>query len=136
MAGGGGGTCNEPLPAHARPTSTPLAILKGDGTGFVVMSLWYAPPLQICGTGRSNLALHEININSYQAVQRAGIGLIAEPVTSAVIVGEKVVYTDSQGKVHDVTSQLNQTFVAGGAISDVTRNGGLRFQQTGWTEVP
>ncbi len=133
---GSNGTCNEPLPAHARPTSTPLAILKGDGTGFVIMSLWYAPPLETCGTGRSYLTLHDININSYQAVQRAGFGLIDEPVTAAVIVDKKVVYTDSQGKVHDVTSQLNQTFVAGGAISDTTRNGGLRFQQTGWTEVP
>ncbi len=134
--GGGGGTCSQLIPAHARPTSTPLAILKGDGSGFVIMSLWYAPPLVVCGTGRSYLALHEININSRLAVQKAGIALVAEPVTSAVIVGEKVVYTDSQGKVHDVTSQLNQTFVAGGAISDTTRNGGLRFQQTGWTEVP
>lgn len=134
--GGGAGSCSQDLPANARPTSTPLAILKADGAGFQIISLWYAPPEAVCGSGRSYLALHEVNVNSNQIVQKAGFGLIDEPVTSAVIVGKKVVYTDSQGKVHDVSNQLNQTFVAGGAISDLTRNGGLRFQQTGWMEVP
>ncbi|MDX2024225.1 MAG: LamG-like jellyroll fold domain-containing protein [Deltaproteobacteria bacterium] len=132
----GAGACTQVLPANARPTSTPLAVLKADGTGFLIMSLWYAPPTTVCGFGRSYLLLHTMDVGSYALKQRAGLGLVNEAVTSAVIVDKKVVYTDSQGKVHDVTNQLNQTFLAGGAISDVTRNGGLRFQQTGWMELP
>ena len=36
----------------------------------------------------------------------------------------------------DITNNLGQTFVVGGAISPVTRNGGVRFQRTGWNELP
>ncbi|MDX2023867.1 MAG: LamG-like jellyroll fold domain-containing protein [Deltaproteobacteria bacterium] len=132
----GAGACTQSLPANSRPTGTPLAILKADGTGFVIMSLWFAPPTNVCGQGRSYLLVHTMELGGVGFKQRAGLGLVNEAVTSAVIVDKKVVYTDSQGKVHDVTDQLNQTFLAGGAISDVTRNGGLRFQQTGWVEVP
>ena len=49
--------------------------------------------------------------------------------------GDKVVYTDSTG-AHDITSQLLQEFVVGGAISDLTKNGGERYQLTGRQELP
>jgi len=136
MGNSGAGACTQVLPPNARPTGTPLAILKADGTGFLIMSIWYSPSTTICGVGRSYLLLHTMDVGSKAVTQQAGVGLVNEAVTSAVIVDKKVVYTDSQGKVHDVTSQLNQTFLSGGAISDTTRNGGLRFQQTGWMEVP
>jgi hypothetical protein len=132
----GAGSCTQVLPPNARPTGTPLAILKADGTGFLIMSIWFAPALNICAFGRSYLLLHTMDVGGKSFKQQAGIGLVNEAVTSAVIVDKKVVYTDSQGKVHDVTSELNQTFLSGGAISDTSRNGGLRFQQTGWLEVP
>jgi hypothetical protein len=133
----GAGSCTQMLPLNARPTGTPLAVLKYDGSGFLIMSIWFSPPVNVCGLGRSYLLLHTMDIGGKGGFkQQAGFGLVNEAITAAVIVDKKVVYTDSQGKVHDVTSQLNQTFLSGGAISDTSRNGGLRFQQTGWMEVP
>ena len=32
------------LPATARPTGTPVAVLRSDGTGFQLFTTWYDPP--------------------------------------------------------------------------------------------
>jgi len=71
---------------------------------------------------------------------KAGLTLAAQPVTSAIIAGDKVLYSRRNAagapEVIDISSQLNQTFVVGGAISPNTLNGGQRFRQTGWNELP
>jgi len=136
----GVGTCvpSDFIPVEARPTGTPLAILKSDGTGFQFMVLWYIPPKNGCDKGTTYLTLHNVNVGlpTNIVTQLKGITLSNEPVTSTVISGEKVVFIDSKG-VNDVTGNLGMTFTVGGALgAGPATGGGLRYNTTGWTEVP
>jgi hypothetical protein len=132
-------TCTTLIPNDARPTSSPMAVLKADGSGFQLFTLWYTGTTTGCGQGQSYLTLHEVTAIGGVTV-KAGLTLAAQPVTSAIIAGDKVLYSRRNAagapEVVDITTQLNQTFVVGGAISPNTLNGGLRFRQTGWNELP
>jgi hypothetical protein len=130
-----GGVCNSPLPPDARPASTPSAILKADGTGFQIFALWYQPAPDGCSKGVTYFTLHEIQVSG-SIVQKAGFKIASEPVTSTILVGGRLFYIDSQKGAVDLTAQINQKFTQGGAISSATKNGGLRFQMTGWQELP
>ncbi|HEY4186374.1 MAG TPA: PilC/PilY family type IV pilus protein, partial [Polyangia bacterium] len=46
-----GSNCLVNMPATARPMSTPLAVLKQDGSGFLALSTWYVPADSGCGKG-------------------------------------------------------------------------------------
>jgi hypothetical protein len=130
-----GGVCKSALPPDARPASTPSAILKSDGTGFQIFTLWYRPAPDGCTKGATYFTLHEISVAG-SVVQKAGFKIADEPVTSTILVGGRLFYIDSQKGAVDLTAQINQKFTQGGAISATTRNGGLRFQMTGWQELP
>ena len=132
-------TCTTLIPNDARPTATPMAVLKADGSGFQIFTLWYSGSNTGCGQGVTYLTLHEITSIGGVTV-KAGLTLTNQPVTSAIITGDKVLFskrgTNGAAELVDITSQLNQTFVVGGAISPNTLNGGLRYKQTGWNELP
>jgi len=127
------------IPLDSRPTSTPLAILKSDGTGFQFITLWYQPPQTGCDLGNTYLTVHEVDVGNANTnsiiTQKTGLELAQEPVTSAIIAGEKIVFIDSDG-VHDITQSLGMSFVVGSALNTAASNGGLRYQTTGWREMP
>lgn len=131
-----GTLCNSYLPATARPSSTPTAVLRSDGSGFQIYSVWYVPT-NGCAKGTTYFAVHELTPGAtLQVVQKGGLTLANEPVAGTVVVNGKLVFVDSQNAVTDITGRLGIKFAEGGSISYVTRNGGLRFQTTGWTELP
>jgi hypothetical protein len=59
-------SCNGSLPRNgsgnviSRPSGTPIVFLKEDGSGFQVMTLWYAQSLDGCRQGTSHLTIHEV----------------------------------------------------------------------------
>ncbi len=134
-----GNTCLSLIPNDARPTATPMAVLKADGSGFQIFTLWYSGSTTGCGQGQTFLTLHEVTSIGGVTV-KAGLTLANQPVTSAIIAGDKVLYSRRSAsgapEIVDITSQMNQTFVVGGAISPNTLNGGMRLRQTGWNELP
>lgn len=124
------GTCEQAMPTTARPTSTPLAILRRDGAGFQFMSLWYAPDAEGCGKGRTYFAMHEL-LND-RVVQHQGMEIAQEPVTSAVIVGSHVYILGSDG-ARRMDSNFLPVFVQG-LSSPTPYNGEGAFRQLSWTE--
>jgi len=125
------GNCIESLPAHARPTATPTAILKADGSGFLLLSMWYAQDANGCGKGTTWLNLHTVIGDTARQIQGLRIG--DEPVTSPVIVGGRIYVVGSQGAL-EIGSNLAAT-VSAGASTPRPDVGAGRFGTLGWTEV-
>ena len=126
------GTCTTPLPANARPTGTPLAVLKEDGSGFQVISLWYVPGAGGCTRGVTYLAIHELRLASATVTQKYGGWLANEPVTSAAFVNNKLVFADATG-ARDVSNYTGMPrFKPAPPGTFVSQE---RVRQTMWTEV-
>ncbi len=128
-----GKTCVEPMPAKARPASTPTAVLRSDGQGFQVFSLWYASSPTGCDKGKAYLTIHEVTESSGVS-QKAGIKVGDEPITSAVFVGGSLVFASEQG-VTDVTSGLPSSTKIVPAMPKNTGSG-ERFRRIMWRESP
>lgn len=126
-----GGGCTSLLPTTARPTTTPLAILKKDGSGFQMMSMWYAQDLNGCSKGVTWLALHEVVGN--KATQIQGLKVADEPVTSPVVVNGRILVVGSQGTV-DIGGDIEASFSAGNASPTSNIGAGI-FRMLGWMEV-
>jgi len=94
---GAAGSCTTPMPANARPTATPLAVLKEDGSGFQVITLWYVAGPGGCTKGSTYLTIHELRLTTAAVTQKYGGLLSNEPVTSAAFVGNKLVFADATG---------------------------------------
>jgi hypothetical protein len=125
-----GATCLQALPAAARPNSTPTAILRTDGQGFLVMATWYLPASNGCSDGITYLTVHELNLAT-GLKQRFAKKLVSEPITSTVFVDGKLMFAAQSG-VTDLTPSLpvNLRFSSGSGGS------GPRFLRTSWSEMP
>jgi len=126
--------CDTILPANARPTSTPLGILKADGNGFQVVTMWYAPPSNVCDDGQTFLTIHQMASNA--VTQRLGYTipkLLKNPATSPVIIGGHVYVFGGAGGSTDVTPFLPDTIAAGSAVQASPYSG--QFARFNWTEV-
>ncbi len=125
-----GTVCLQTLPAAARPNSTPTAVLRADGDGFVVIGTWYLPAVNGCNDGTTYLTVHEYSVKT-GLKQRFAKKLVSEPVTSTVFVDGKLMFA-AQGGVTDLTTtmplDLKFTQALGGT--------GARYLRTSWTESP
>lgn len=125
------GTCAKSMPTNARPTATPMALLKKDGSGFQLMSMWYAPDTAGCTKGATWLVLHQVIGRTVTQVQ--GMQVANEPVTSPVIAGGRIFVVGSNGTI-EITGNLEATISRGSASP--TDNVGIgTFNQLSWTEV-
>jgi hypothetical protein len=129
-----GKTCISPLPTTARPNATPTAVLKKDGSGFQVVGTWYQPAVDGCATGATYLTIHEFTVTG-GVVQKFGMKLASEPVTSTVFVGGKLMFV-KQGGVTDLTSMLPPGLTWGPGVNAGPPGGNERLRVLGWTEVP
>jgi hypothetical protein len=125
-----GKTCLSALPAAARPNSTPSAILRADGQGFVAIATWYVPAVDGCNDGSTYVTVHEYNLGT-GLKQRFAKRLVSEPVTSTVFVGGKLMFAAQSG-VSDLTPSLpgDLTFTRGSGGSTGP------YRRTSWVESP
>jgi hypothetical protein len=130
------GICNpaDVVPVMARPMGTPMGILKRDGTGFLLMSLWYVPDSIGCTKGKTYMALHEIQGSTLTQKQGMELGFAQEPITSVVVVNGRLYVVSSQG-LRNIGGDINATFVTGSAQSPSAGVGVGRYNLSGWTEM-
>jgi len=132
VAGDGTVVCDAPLPTTARPTSTPLGILKADGNGFQVVTMWYAAPANVCNPGQTYLTIHQMTSDA--VTQRLGYMVqTTNPATSPVVVGGRVFVFGGTGAADDVTPFLPDSIVPGSAVQASPYSG--QFSRFNWTEV-
>lgn len=124
-----GGGCSKRLPTSARPTSTPLAILKRDAAGFALVSMWYAPDAASCGKGTTWLTLHEVVGD--EVVQKQGLLVGNEPINGPVVVGGQILVIGANGP-RNITGDIAATFAPGVASPHPSAEG--LFQMLGWME--
>ena len=124
--------CDSVLPTNARPTSTPLGVLKADGNGFQVVTMWYAAPSNVCDTGKTYLTIHQMASNA--VTQRLGYLVTStNPATSPVIIGGRVYVFGGTTTFDDVTPFLPDTIGAGSAVQATPYSG--QFGRFNWTEL-
>jgi hypothetical protein len=131
-----GGSCTTPLGAGARPMGTPIAILKADASGFIVMSMWYVPDLAGCGKGTTYLQLHQLSAvtgGASTVTLKQAIQVSNEPVSSPIVVGGKIVILTSSGP-QTLNSSINLNFVVGQATTTNGTSNGDPFKVLGWSE--
>ncbi len=124
-----GQTCLTPLPARVRPLSTPMAIPKADGTGFFILSNWYAPATGGCGKGSTYFQVHEFAGTTPRL--RQAFKVADEPVLSPVIVGGRLMVSSSKGPVMvdaNVTTHVVNARPPAAAAGEV-------FDMGGWREI-
>jgi hypothetical protein len=124
------GACTTALPSNARPLATPTAIIKPDGTGFVVLSNWYAPPGNGCGKGATYFQMHDFSGSTVTLKQAMKIA--DEPVVNPIIVNGNLMISSSNGPVN-VSNSTSLKVIS--AKLPVHNNVGDPFQMTSWTEV-
>jgi hypothetical protein len=127
-----GGACVLTMPATARPMSTPLAVLKQDGSGFITLSTWYVPAASGCGKGATYMQIHEYD--SGQAILNQALKVGDEPVSAPIVVGGKIMVMSSAGPVV-INGSVLQNFVVG---TSTPANNGVSaepFKILGWTEL-
>lgn len=128
------GVCSAYLPANARPIATPSAVLREDGQGAKVLTLWFAPPGS-CGRGTTYLTVHDLTVTAAGEVvkQSAGLSLGQGAVMGTTVVGGTMYAATSEGVV-DIAQVAGITFKpplitgSNGAIFS-------RFQKLSWTEL-
>ncbi|HJX62452.1 MAG TPA: hypothetical protein VJ860_00705 [Polyangia bacterium] len=132
LATDGSVVCDTQMPVTARPTSTPLGILKADGNGFEVVTMWYAAPSSVCDVGKTYLTIHQMTSNA--VTQRLGYMVTStNPATSPVIIGGRVYVFGGTTTFDDVTPFLPDAISAGSAVQASPYSG--QFSRFNWTEV-
>jgi len=126
-------TCLTPMPATARPTSTPLGILLADASGFEILTMWYVPPVDACTRGQTYLTIHRMTASTGTITQKLGAAVASEPVTSPIILGGRVYIFGSSGAI-EITNLMPSSIVAGRAVPTTTSATG-NFIRYSWTEV-
>ena len=115
MASDGTAICDTPLPTNARPTSTPLGVLKADGNGFQVVTVWYAAPSNVCDTGKAYLTVHQMASNA--VTQRLGYPIRStNPAVSPVMVGGRVYLFGGATTFEDITPFFPDSFGPGRGV--------------------
>jgi hypothetical protein len=131
------------LPATARPTGTPVAVLRSDATGFQLYTTWYDPPK----TTWDNCAASATSGNSYITVhqfltggsggwaQLYGWMIPQQYVTGVQFAGNTlfITYGDGTAPGTPTAGTFNQTFLTP-SQSSMGRLAGDRFVKTAWTE--
>jgi hypothetical protein len=129
------------LPATARPTGTPVAVVRGDGGGFQLFTTWYDPPKanwdNCAGSstnGNSYVTLHEFLSNG-QWAQIAGREYPQQYVTGIQFVGTTIFITfgTSGSAPNPTTDNFGQNFKPI-TPKDVSALSGDQFITTAWTE--
>jgi hypothetical protein len=134
VTGAAGTSCLQALPATARPNATPMAVLKMDGSGFQLISTWYQPPVDACNQGVTYLTIHDFTVTG-GVVQKFGMKVASEPVTSAVFVGGRLMFVTKAG-VTDLTSVLPSS-ASYAPIAKASPAGSTeRFRKLAWMEEP
>jgi hypothetical protein len=129
-----GTSCVETLPAGARPNATPMAVLKKDGSGFILISTWYLPPADACHDGLTYLIIQDYTITTGIKTTFA-TKLASEPVTSAVFVGGKLMFVKQAG-VTDLTTMLPAAVSFSPLVGGGAPGGAEKFRKLGWMEFP
>ncbi|MES1208282.1 MAG: hypothetical protein ABUS79_20290, partial [Pseudomonadota bacterium] len=127
-----GSDCLLDMPITARPMSTPLAVLKQDGSGFLALSSWYVPAAAGCGKGTSYMQIHQYTAG--QAILKQALKVGDEPVSAPIVVGGKIMVMSSTGPVV-INGSVLQNFVVG---QSTPANNGVSaepFKILGWTEL-
>ena len=129
------------LPTEARPTGTPVAILRSDGNGFQIFTTWYKPPLATwdnCAGSSSNgdsyITLHEFLANGTWA-QLYGLKVEHQYVTGVQFLGTTLFITTGDGRTPSLPpggGNFGQSF---SPVQQSLRSlSGDRFVKTAWTE--
>ncbi|MBC8133104.1 MAG: hypothetical protein H7X95_09000, partial [Deltaproteobacteria bacterium] len=92
-----GTDCLMDMPLTARPMSTPLAVLKQDGSGFLALSTWYVPAESGCGKGTTYMQIHQYTAG--QSILKQALKVGDEPVSAPIVVGGKIMVMSSAGPV-------------------------------------
>jgi hypothetical protein len=134
------GKCTAALGERARPTSTPLAVLKinenKEVDGFILLSLWYVPDQGGCTKGATYAAVHRVDSGTDVVVKQIeGEKLGDEPVVGAVVASGKLVVATADGPKIVSTPGLGQfSPLPPGTGSTTTLID--RYRQVNWTELP
>jgi hypothetical protein len=131
-----GANCVTALPTAARPMGTPIAILKADASGFVLLSMWYVPDSAGCGKGTTYLQVHQLSAvsnGSSSVTLKQAIKIADEPVSSPIVVGGKIVILSANGPV-TLNGSLNQAFAVGQASPNKDGVPLEPFKMLGWFE--
>jgi len=127
-----GSNCLMDMPLTARPMSTPLAVLKQDGSGFLALSTWYVPADSGCGKGATYMQIHQYTAG--QSILKQALKVGDEPVSAPIVVGGKIMVMSSTGPVV-INGSVLQNFVVG---TSTPANNGVSaepFKILGWTEL-
>ena len=128
------------LPNSARPTGTPVAVIRSDGTGFQILTTWYDPPAanwdncpDSSTNGNSYVTLHEFLSNGTWA-QLYGLQIQHQYVTGVQFVGTTLFITagDGTSPFTPPGGNLGQNFIS--ANQSHQSLSGDRFIKTAWTE--
>lgn len=125
-------SCKTSMPLAARPTATPLGVLRSDASGFQVMTIWYVPAPDGCSKGTSYLTIHQMSTGTNTVTQRMGVAVANEPVTSPIVMNGHVYVIGSSGPI-DITNSVPDVFAPGRAVSP-SSYGGI-FTRINWTEL-
>ncbi|MGO9665471.1 MAG: hypothetical protein ACLP66_19420 [Polyangia bacterium] len=130
------------MPNTARPTGTPVAVIRSDGTGFQILTTWYDPPKanwdncpNSSTNGNSYVTLHEF-LSGGTWAQLYGMQIQHQYVTGVQFVGTTLFITSGDGSAPWAPTanggNLGQGFVS---VDQVMKSlSGDRFIRTAWTE--
>jgi hypothetical protein len=122
-------SCTSGLPAGSRPMGSPTAILRQDGDGFALVTLWYWPDGGGCSKGKGFLTVHMVSASAETVTQVHGQDVGNEPVIGAVFAGGKLVVVRMLGAENVSVAGMN---LVGNGLS----GGGGRYRRTSWVETP
>jgi hypothetical protein len=123
-------TCLTAMPTNARPTATPIGVLKADASGFQVYTMWYAPAPDGCTKGQTYFTAHEMSAGAVS--QRVGAMVASEPVTSPVIMRGQILIFGAGG-AYNITNVAPDSVTAGLALPP--SGGTSSFTRYSWYEV-
>jgi hypothetical protein len=125
-------TCMTAMPSTARPTSTPLGILRKDADGFQVFTMWYVPGADGCSKGATYLTVHQLLTSTGTVSQRLGTLVANEPATSPLILRGRLYVFGANGAI-EITSRLPDTISAGRAVPPTSATS--VYGRLNWCEV-
>ena len=130
------GACTTSLPTAARPMGTPIAVLKADASGFVIISMWYVPDSAGCSKGTTYLQVHQLTSvtgGSATLTLKQAIKVADEPVASPIVVGGKIVILSSNGPI-TLNNSMSQSYVVGQSTPNKDGVSAEPFKMLGWQE--
>ena len=127
-----GTDCMLEMPLVARPMSTPLAVLRQDGSGFLALSTWYVPAEGGCGKGTTYMQIHQYTAG--QSILKQALKVGDEPISAPIVVGGKIMVMSSAGPVV-INGSVLQNFVVGQSTPASNGVSAEPFKILGWTEL-